>query len=255
MVGDGERDPRVLLDQHDGQPVLPAEADHQVHDLRHDPRSKAERRLVEEQYPGPREQGARDDQHLPFAAGQRGSQLVSAVGQRLEAFVLLLHRGRASRPLSPPRHHPDPQVLLHGELGDHALSLGHVGDAGPDDLLRALARHVVVGQQDPAAARSDHAAHRAEQRRLARAVRAQHRGNAGRVRRHRDPVQRDDPPYPATSPSTVRAVEPPFAALAAVASALTGPARRWTRRWPRRCRGRPPSPPGCPEPRAATRWR
>jgi hypothetical protein len=63
------------------------------------------------------------------------------------------------------------------------------------------------------------------------------------------------PPYPATSPSTSSEAEPPFAALAAVASALTGPARRCACRWPRRCRGRPPSPPGCPELRAATRWR
>ena len=215
MVGDGQRFPCVLLDQDDGEPVLPAEPGHQVHDLRHDPRRQAERRLIEQQRPRPREQGAGDHQHLPLTAGQRGGQLAATVGQRLEAPVGLIQRGGPIRTPAPcrllapghllargrtppaqpagPGHHPDPQVLLHGELGDHALPLGHVRDAGPDHLLRAAAGHIGAAEQDPASAGFDHAADRAQQRRLACAVGAEHGRNGTGSRRHGDVVQRGDP--------------------------------------------------------------
>jgi hypothetical protein len=71
VVRDRERTARVLLDQDDGDAVLPAEPHHQVHDLGHDPWGEAERRLVEQQHARLRQQSPRDDEHLPLAAGQR----------------------------------------------------------------------------------------------------------------------------------------------------------------------------------------
>ena len=190
-VRDRERAARVLLDQHDGDAVLPAEPDHHVHDLRHDPGREPERRLVEQQHPRPRDQGARDHQHLPLAAGQGGRQLPAPVGQRPETVVRLGQRRRPVRPPrgeAGPRHHADPQVLLDGELGDDALPLGNVRDPGSGHVLRAAPGPVGAVEQHPAAAGLDHPADRAQQRRLARAVGAEHRRDRSRARRDGDAI-------------------------------------------------------------------
>jgi hypothetical protein len=50
VVRDRERGPRVLLNEHDRDAVLPTEPNHQVHDLRHDPWREAERRLIKQQH-------------------------------------------------------------------------------------------------------------------------------------------------------------------------------------------------------------
>ncbi len=203
VIGDRERTPRVLFHQDDGESVLPAQPDHQVHDLGHDPGRQAERGLVEQQHPRLRQQRPRDDQHLPLAAGQRGGQLAPAVGEWLEALVGFVERGgpfgpriamgRGPAKRAWPGHHDHTQVLLDGEIGNYPLPLGHVRDPGPDDLLGAAAGQVGAAQQDAAAAGLDHAADRAQQRGLAGAVRAEHRRDGRRPSRDADPVQRDDP--------------------------------------------------------------
>jgi hypothetical protein len=192
-VRDRERAARVLLDQHDRDAVLTAEPHHHVHDLRHDPGREPERRLVEQQHPRPRDQGARDHQHLPLAAGQGGRQLPAPVGQRPEAVVRLGQRRRPVRPPrgeAGPRHHADPQVLLDGELGDDALPLGNVRDPGSGHVLRAAPGPVGAVEQHPPAARPHHAADRPQQGGLARPVGAEHGRDRGRPGRDRHLVKR-----------------------------------------------------------------
>ena len=52
------------------RPVLVAQLAQQRHDLRGHPRGQAQRRLVEQQQPGPRDQGPAEGEHLPLAAGE-----------------------------------------------------------------------------------------------------------------------------------------------------------------------------------------
>jgi hypothetical protein len=246
-VRDRQRGPRVLLDQHDRDAVLPAEPHHHVHHLRHDLGREPERRLVEQQHPGPCDQGARDHQHLPLAARQGARQLAAAVGQRPEALVRLGQRGR---PVGPPggeagpRHHADAQVLLHRELGDHALPLGHVRDPGPGHVLRAAPGPVGPVEQHPAGPRSDQAADRPQQGGLARPVGAEHGGDGARVGRDRDLVERHD-----LAVARHQVLDEERGGVAASARRrrrrFPGPGQA-THPRPRSRPGKPPSPPGRP---------
>jgi hypothetical protein len=78
-----------------------------------------------------------------------------------------------------------PQVLVDRELDDDATPLRHVREAAADDVLDRDARDVLAGQRDRAGLRPDQAVDRAQQARLAGAVRAQDRGD--RALRHRQP--------------------------------------------------------------------
>jgi hypothetical protein len=68
-----------------------------------------------------------------------------------------------------------------------------VGDAEPDDVLGGLAVDPLAVEVDLPAG-LDHPAHRAQGRRLARAVGAQDRGDAARLHLEREPVQDLRPP-------------------------------------------------------------
>ena len=94
--------------------------------------ARPERRLVEQQHLRPGHQRPADDQHLPLAAGQRVAGLRRAVLQRAGTA----RRPRSGRRVAPVARHSatEPQVLLHGQLGDHAAALGHVGQAAADDV-------------------------------------------------------------------------------------------------------------------------
>jgi len=69
------------------------------------------------------QQGAADHEHLPLAAGEVVRRLIAALGQPREQLVdpvELLLRRLASEQRS------NPQVLVDGQLGDHAAPLGHM---------------------------------------------------------------------------------------------------------------------------------
>src|SRR4029078_3757529 len=70
-VGRLQREVRVLLDDEDGEALVLAQLAHDPEQLRHEHGCEPERRLVEEQKPGPVHEGSRERQHLLLAAAQR----------------------------------------------------------------------------------------------------------------------------------------------------------------------------------------
>ena len=91
--------------------------------------ARPERRLVEQQQPGPADQGPAEREHLPLAAGE----LVTGVPLRRRASGSNSSYTSASGPpgvgLVRAPQPAEPQVLVDGQLGDHAAALGHVRDA------------------------------------------------------------------------------------------------------------------------------
>src|SRR5258708_13514623 len=78
-VGDLQRAVGELLDQQHGRLARGLELLDEAEDLVDDHRRQPHRRLVEEQQPGPREQRARDGEHLLLAAGERPRLLLVAL--------------------------------------------------------------------------------------------------------------------------------------------------------------------------------
>ena len=70
--------------------------------------------------------------------------VLAAAGQRLEQLVDLVHGPLGVGPVASPQP-AEAQVLVHGQLGDHAAALGHVRHAAADQLLdRDLAQVAAV---------------------------------------------------------------------------------------------------------------
>ena len=69
----------VLLDEEDGEPVVPVERLEALEDLLDDERREAERGLVEQEQLRPAHQRAGDGEHLLLAARQRAAALVHAL--------------------------------------------------------------------------------------------------------------------------------------------------------------------------------
>jgi hypothetical protein len=63
-----------------------------------------------------------------------------------------------------------PEVVLHGQFGDHAATLGHVRHAAPHKVLNRYVDQFGAVEEDPSGARPQQAGQRPEQRRLAGAV-------------------------------------------------------------------------------------
>src|SRR3954447_3912446 len=131
-------------------------------------------RLVEQEHLRLREQPDRDVHPLPIAARERRHLIVGAVAQTGLLEHAVDHRLRV-RALLEPREQA--QVLRHRQL---PVERGLLGD--PPDLGRRLRDRALVRVLDP---REDR-----QQRRLARAVRTDHRHELARGRRQRDAAQR-----------------------------------------------------------------
>src|SRR5256886_9969448 len=80
------------------------------------------------------------------------------------------------------------QVLLDGEVHERTAPLGRVADAEPHQVFRRAPVDALPREAD-LARRADHAAHRAQRRRLARAVGAENRGDAALLDGEVDAVQ------------------------------------------------------------------
>ena len=61
----------------------------------------------------------------------------------------------------------EPQVFLHGQLGEHLAAFGNAGDAGRDDPMGRKPRDVGAVERDAAGARRRQPEDRADQRGLA----------------------------------------------------------------------------------------
>jgi hypothetical protein len=178
LVGDAQGAPCVLLDQEHREARL-AQSRGQPPDLGDDLRRQPERRLIQQQHPRAGHQGPGDDEHLPLAAGQGPRRPVPGRGQDGESLVGLGQGAGPGAAAAPPEH-TEAEVLLHGELRDRVLALGHVRDPGPGHVLGAAAGHVLPADQHPAPARPDHAADGAQQGCLAGPVRPEYCGDGGR---------------------------------------------------------------------------
>src|SRR3954454_4787509 len=113
VVGDLQRHGRALFDDEDGDAELAPDFDQPAQQIFHHDRGKAERELVDQQQFGPADDGARERQHLPLAAGQQpadaGLELAhpgkELVDQRFAPPVLRMRR--------PARYRRD-EVLRNG---------------------------------------------------------------------------------------------------------------------------------------------
>ena len=186
VVGDVERDPRVLLDQEDRDPELVADRLQPRGEVLHDERREAERELVDEQQLRPAGERGADREHLPLAAGEQPRLARAQARERRKVLVDRLDEPAPLRRARGARHgglevFGDREVLEHlAALGDeHDAERGHAVRRAVLDALALVADRAFGDARvvDPEEARD-----RAERRRLAGAVRAEQRDD--RALRH-----------------------------------------------------------------------
>ncbi|BFO18838.1 hypothetical protein SHKM778_52260 [Streptomyces sp. KM77-8] len=133
VVGEGERHAGVLLDEEDGGALGIDLADH-LGDTVHHLRGEAQGGLVEEQQARGGHQGAADGEHLLLAAGEQARCLVGAFGEAREegedAVAGLPDLGGTGAAAE--AEAAGAEVLVDGEAGEHASSLGYLDDSGAD---------------------------------------------------------------------------------------------------------------------------
>ena len=169
-----QRGARILLDQQNRHARRTQRRD-DAEDLAHDQRRETQRRLVEQQQLRLAHQRPSHRQHLPLAAGQRARELVAPLGQARETLVdlgqrLLRRRGRrparaGTRRARGCRRRSSRRTARGARARESARARRA---ARPTSDRRGFAKIVDV------AARGQETHDRAEQRRLARAIRTDH---------------------------------------------------------------------------------
>src|ERR1700727_2860734 len=131
---------------------------------------------------------ARDRQHLRLAARQRSRLLAAPFG---EAWEQTEHAIEILADALPIGAHigAEAQVLLDGEINKRAAPIWHMRDPKTGDVLSRQRPDWAAAKTDVACA-ADEAAQRPQDRRLAGAVGAEHRGHAAALDLAIDPVQR-----------------------------------------------------------------
>ena len=165
---DAERQGRELLDQEHRDPASRGgldEGDHAFHDDRGEPLGH----LVDEEHPRLADDGAGQNEHLLFAAGQH---LSSDLLTRLQLGEQLVGTGGIPRAAG-----GDGQVLLDGQPGEHGASLLDVGQAARGTAVAGQALNLLAVERDGAVLDGDHACDSVHERRLARAVGAEQDGD------------------------------------------------------------------------------
>src|SRR5499426_1254287 len=149
VVGDTQRDLRVLLDEQERRLLLVVDLADDVEDLAHQQRRQPQRRLIQQQKLRLCHERATEDQHLLLAAAQISRDLVAAGHQDGEVVVdhpqISLH---ALRILA--RVGTDPQILLDGERLQHLASFHDLHHAPATDVLRIHTVDPPVGELDAA---------------------------------------------------------------------------------------------------------
>ena len=174
----------VLLDEQDRHAGVAQSAD-RLQDVAHDQRCQAEAWFVEHQHARVGHQRAAHGQHLPLAAGQRARLLAAAFLQAREQRENFLQPGRDLGAAAP--EGAKLEILADGHGGEQVALFGHQGDAESDPVL---GRHVgeVGAVEGDAPARRQQPHDGGEQRRLAGAVGADHRGDRAGFDRQGDPL-------------------------------------------------------------------
>jgi len=179
-VGDRERHRRVLLDEHDRDPLAVDLGDH-LAQLLDDAWRQPERGLVEQQHARVRHQCAADREHLLLAARQQSGALGVALAQDREELVDAGAGARAGG-LVARRQAARAQVLLDCQMAEDPASLGDLDDARAGDVRGLGPDQRAAGEGDRSLPRAQRAGDRPQQGRLACTVVAEHGGD--RALRH-----------------------------------------------------------------------
>ena len=140
-----QRHDGVLLDQQHGQLLLRNQPLHDAEDLLDQHRRQAERGLVEQHDLGLRHQRAADRQHLLLAAGEVARELVAPLLEQRKVGIDALDAARDLARLALHVAAGD-QVLLGGQVLEHAPALEHLGDADARHVEGAHAVDALVAE-------------------------------------------------------------------------------------------------------------
>ena len=198
VIGEIESERGVLLNDEEAHALVAIDPAKRAKDFRHHQRGQAERRLVEHQETRAHEQRARDRQHLLLAARQRTRLLAAPFGEpRKEAE----HAIEIRPEVLPIGAHmsPEAEILLDREIDKRAAPVRHVRDSKTRDVLRRQRADRAAAKPDVARA-PDEPAERPQDRRLAGAVGAEHRGHAAVLDLEIDSMQRPRRAVPGLKP-------------------------------------------------------
>ena len=191
-VGNIQRHGDVLFDQQNGQPAFSQPRD-QIENVVDHLRRQAERRLVEQQQPGPGHQRPSNRKLLLLAARQGAGQLPAPFRENREQFEHLLPGGCGGGPVAA-RRGAERQVLVDGKRREHAAAFRHQRHAGADDQFRPQPAHCPAVERDRARVGRDQADDGAERRGLAGAVGAEQGHDLSRIDRQTDIPDGQDRP-------------------------------------------------------------
>ena len=156
-------------------------------------RAQAQRRLVEHHELRRGQQPAPDRQHLLLAARQHRSKRIPPRREVRKARIDFGDFG-VDRTHILARKRAHQQIFVHREARHDAAALRHQREMLPHPPARRPARDVGAVEHDAALRRRLQSHQRLEQRRLARAVGAEHRHHLALFHRQRDAAHRMDAP-------------------------------------------------------------
>ena len=172
-IGDGKRIVRHLIDNQQGHAFVPQTAK-LLEQFGNDRRRKSQRRLIEQQHFGPRQQPTRNREHLLLAAREQTCRRMQPWAQAREAlqhaFDLAFRKIMAARSA-------EAKVFRNRQLREHLPPFRHQDQAGPRDQRGCKRRQVLAAQFDSSAHGTDQAAQRLHQRRFPGTVRAEKRNH------------------------------------------------------------------------------
>ena len=173
LFGNRGRDRNILFDEQNCDAVFLGQPCEQFLDLGDDQRRKAFRRLVENQEFGVLQERAGDREHLLFAARELPAAVVAALRQPGEGVVHPIDvPGAAAFP-------GQPQMFVDGERRPEPAALGRKADPEVGDPVRWQPDQFLAGHADRSALHRQQPHDGVAQGRLAHAVAADHRMNAG----------------------------------------------------------------------------
>lgn len=185
-VGHFQRLADILLDDDDCSASCADLREGGVDVLDHDG-CEAEADLVAEQHAGIRHQAAADRHHLLLAARERRPGTVPSLLEHGKEVIDGVERPRA---VAGPAIFADQQILLDRERWEKAPAFRHHGDAELHDIGRGQAADLAAVKADLAGSVADQAGHRAQQRRLAGTIGADHGDGLALLQPHVDAEQR-----------------------------------------------------------------
>src|SRR5437667_8172 len=188
-VRDRQRHRRVLLHEQDRRP-LPVDVGDRVEDLLDEDRGEPHARLVQQEEPRVRHQGAADREHLLLAPRQGACDLRDPLLEPREECEDALEVGRDPRVA--PRIGAHHEVLADREAIEDPPSLRDVGDTPPHDLVGRHADERFGLQRNRAAQGVEEPRDGLERRRLSGAVVPEDRDDLTAAHLESHPLERPD---------------------------------------------------------------